>query len=62
MDTKFSTPLQIFDMLGQSHQATISYIKTATNTRNYEITLPAGEAIGTPINNTGRWCSIHREF
>jgi flagellar hook protein FlgE len=51
--TKFSTPLQIFDTLGQSHQATISYTKTATNMWNYEITLPAGDATGTPINNTG---------
>jgi flagellar hook protein FlgE len=51
--TKFSTPLQIFDTLGQSHQATVTYTKTATNTWNYEITLPAGEATGTPINNTG---------
>jgi flagellar hook protein FlgE len=53
VSTKFSTPLQIFDTLGQSHQATISYTKTATNTWNYEITLPAGDATGTPINNTG---------
>jgi flagellar hook protein FlgE len=51
--TTFSTPLQIFDTLGQSHQATISYIKAATNTWNYKITLPPGDATGTPINNTG---------
>ena len=51
--TKFSTPLQLFDTLGQSHQATVSYTKTATNTWSYEITLPAGDATGTPINNTG---------
>lgn len=50
---KFSTPLQLFDTLGQSHQATVTYTKAATNTWNYEITLPAGDATGTPINNTG---------
>jgi flagellar hook protein FlgE len=50
---KFSTPLQLFDSLGQTHQATVSYTKTATNTWSYEITLPAGDATGTPINNTG---------
>jgi flagellar hook protein FlgE len=51
--TTFSTPLQLFDTFGQSYQATVSYIKTATNTWSYKITLPAGEATGTPINNTG---------
>jgi flagellar hook protein FlgE len=51
--TKFSTPLQFFDTLGQSHQATVTYTKTATNAWNYEITLPVGDATGTPINNTG---------
>jgi len=53
LGTTFSSPLQIFDTLGQSHQATISYTKMATNTWNYEITLPAGDATGAPINNTG---------
>ena len=51
--TTFSTPLQVFDTLGQNHQATVNYTKTATNTWNYVITLPAGDATGTPINNTG---------
>jgi flagellar hook protein FlgE len=50
---KFSTPLQVFDTLGQSHEATATYTKTATNTWSYQITLPAGDATGTPINNTG---------
>jgi flagellar hook protein FlgE len=51
--TTFSTPLQVFDSLGQSHQATITYDKTATNTWSYSIALPAGDATGTPVNNTG---------
>ena len=51
--TTFSTPLQVFDSLGQSHQATITYNKTATNTWSYSIALPAGDATGTPVNNTG---------
>ena len=50
--TSFSTPVQIFDSLGQSHQATVNYTKTATNTWSYSVTLPAGDA-GTPTNNTG---------
>jgi flagellar hook protein FlgE len=51
--TTFSTPLQVFDSLGQSHQATITYDKTATNSWSYSIALPAGDATGTPVNNTG---------
>jgi flagellar hook protein FlgE len=51
--TSFSTPVQVFDSLGQSHQATVSYTKTATNTWSYAVTLPAGDATGAPTNNTG---------
>jgi len=51
--TAFSSPLQIFDSLGQSHQATVNYTKTATNTWSYSVTLPAGDATGIPTNNTG---------
>jgi flagellar hook protein FlgE len=51
--TSFSTPVQIFDSLGQSHQATVSYTKTATNTWSYSVGLPAGDATGVPSNNTG---------
>jgi flagellar hook protein FlgE len=51
--TSFSTPVQIFDSLGQSHQAAIRYTKTATNTWSYAVDLPAGEATGAPMNNIG---------
>jgi flagellar hook protein FlgE len=51
--TTFSTPVQIFDSLGQSHQATVSYTKTGTNTWSYSVALPAGDATGVPANNTG---------
>jgi flagellar hook protein FlgE len=51
--TAFTTPVTIFDSLGQSHNATITYDKTATNTWSYSIALPAGDSTGTPINNTG---------
>ena len=51
--TSFSTPVQVFDSLGQSHQVTVSYTKTATNTWSYSVALPAGDATGTPVNNTG---------
>jgi flagellar hook protein FlgE len=51
--TAFTTPVTLYDSLGQSQQATISYDKTGTNTWSYAVTLPAGAATGTPVNNTG---------
>lgn len=51
--TTFSSPIQVFDSLGSSHQLTITYTKTGTNTWNYSIALPAGDAAGVPSNNTG---------
>src|SRR5580692_12999426 len=51
--TTFSSPVQVFDSLGQSHQATVSYTKTGTNTWGYSVALPAGDATGTPANNMG---------
>jgi flagellar hook protein FlgE len=51
--TSFSSPVQIYDSLGQSHQVTVSYTKTATNTWSYSVNLPPGDATGVPTNNTG---------
>ena len=51
--TAFATPVQVFDSLGQSHQVTISYTKTGTNTWGFSVALPAGDASGAPVNNTG---------
>ena len=52
--TQYSTPVKIFDSLGQSHQATVSYTKTGTNAWSYSVDLPAGDyAPGTATNNTG---------
>lgn len=50
--TTFTTPVQIFDSLGQSHQATITYDKTGTNTWSYSVALPTGDAAGS-ANATG---------
>jgi flagellar hook protein FlgE len=49
----FSTTITVYDSLGQSHAATIEFTNAGTNTWNYSITLPAGDATGTPVNNTG---------
>lgn len=53
--TTFSTPVTMYDSLGQSQIATVTYTKstTAANTWGYAVTLPPGVATGTPVNNTG---------
>ncbi len=51
--TQFTTPVQMFDSLGQSHSVTVSYTKTGANTWDYTVALPAADATGTPVNNTG---------
>ena len=49
----FSSTITMYDSLGTSHAATVNFTKTADNTWNYEISLPSGDATGTPVNNTG---------
>ena len=51
--TPFSTQVQVFDSLGQTHQATISFDKMAANTWSYNVSLPPGDFTGTAVNNTG---------
>ncbi len=47
--------ITVYDSLGASHIATVTYTKTANNTWNYSIALPAGDqtAAGTATNATG---------
>jgi flagellar hook protein FlgE len=49
----FSTTITMYDSLGTSHAATVNFQKTADNTWTYGISLPAGDATGIPVNNTG---------
>lgn len=49
----FSSTITMYDSLGQSHAATINFTNTAANTWSYSISLPPGDATGTPVNNTG---------
>jgi len=51
--TAFTTPVTVYDSLGQSHNATVTYDKTGTNTWSYSVALPAGDSTGVPVNNTG---------
>ena len=51
--TTFSTPVQVYDSLGQTHQLTMSFTKTAANTWSYTASLPAGDYTGAAANTTG---------
>ncbi|HEY6413161.1 MAG TPA: flagellar hook protein FlgE [Edaphobacter sp.] len=51
--TQATSPVKIYDSLGESHAATVTYTKTGANTWDYSIALPAGDATGTPVNTTG---------
>jgi flagellar hook protein FlgE len=51
--TQFSSEATLYDSLGESQLATVTYTKTSGTTWTYNIELPAGAQTGTPINNTG---------
>lgn len=51
--TAFTTPVKIYDSLGNSHALTVTYTKTAQNQWSYSVGMPSGDAAGTPTNNTG---------
>jgi len=45
--------VQVYDSLGESHVATITYTKTAPSSWSYEITVPGTEATGTAGTTAG---------
>jgi flagellar hook protein FlgE len=45
--TTYSSPITVYDSLGQSHDLTVNYTNTAANTWSYSITLPAADTGGT---------------
>jgi flagellar hook protein FlgE len=49
----FSSTITMYDSLGTSHATTVNFQKTKDNTWTYQISLPAGDATGVPVNNTG---------
>lgn len=51
--TAFTTPVKIYDSLGNSHALTVTYTKTAQNQWSYSVGMPSGDAAGAPTNNTG---------
>lgn len=51
--SQFNTSVQMFDSLGEAHTASVTFTKVNSTDWNYAITLPAADATGTPVNNTG---------
>jgi flagellar hook protein FlgE len=43
----FSTPMTVYDSLGESHVLSVTYTNAAPNSWNYSITLPAADTGGT---------------
>jgi flagellar hook protein FlgE len=43
----YSSPMTVYDSLGESHALTIQYVNIAPNTWSYSITLPAADTGGT---------------
>ena len=51
--TVFSSPVTLYDSLGEEQAATVTFTKSSSTSWGYSIALPAGAATGTPVNNTG---------
>jgi flagellar hook protein FlgE len=51
--TNFTTPVTLYDSLGQRHNAAITYSKTGTNTWSYSMALPSGDATATAGPTSG---------
>lgn len=48
----FSSPITVYDSLGESHVLTVQYTNTATGTWNYNVTLPAADTGGAGAPTT----------
>lgn len=42
----FNTPITVYDSLGTSHVLTLSFVKTAPNSWNYQVNIPGAEVSG----------------
>jgi flagellar hook protein FlgE len=47
VNTTVPAPITLYDAQGAAHQATVTFTKTGTNTWNYSIALPTGDAAGS---------------
>lgn len=50
---QFSSPVTLYDSLGKAHVSSVSFTKTSASSWTYSVAIPAGDATGTPVNNTG---------
>lgn len=53
--TSFPTQITVYDSLGVSHVATVTYAETGVNTWSYSVALPAGDftsGVSTPVTGT----------
>ena len=51
--TSFASPVTVYDSLGESHIANVTYTKASNTSWNYSIALPTGDASGSPVNTSG---------
>jgi flagellar hook protein FlgE len=51
--TSFATSMTVYDSLGASHDATVTFTQASPTSWNYAITLPAADYTGSATNNTG---------
>lgn len=59
--TAFSTPVTIYDALGASHVATFNFTKSAANTWNFTVTVPAADLgkTGAPVALTSSTSTLN---
>jgi flagellar hook protein FlgE len=50
--TTYSSPITVYDSLGEAHDLSVNYTNTAPNTWSYSITLPAADTGGTGAPTT----------
>jgi flagellar hook protein FlgE len=50
---QFSSETTLYDSLGESHLATVTYTKQSSSAWGYQISIPSTEYSGTPVNTTG---------
>ena len=48
----FSSPVTVYDSLGDSHQLTVTYTNTGTNSWSYSVTIPSADVGGTGTSTT----------
>jgi flagellar hook protein FlgE len=50
--TTFSSPITVYDSLGNSHDLTVNYTNTGTNAWSYTVSIPSADVAGTGTSTT----------